>query len=504
LSHRIGGKDAVVISEAYVKNLVLKNERQIIKLIKKKKYDDVLSLISICASILYTTNICFTDDLLEKSVERVAMELKINDFKSITDYNANDDTVLFYDGFGFNSRGLAQIYLRALCKVKKVVYITFEDRKEIITEVQDILDEYGSERRYLKRRGVKFTNQVKQLNEIIKEFRPGHMFFYAMPDDVVATPILYAYEGMVIRYQINLTDHAFWLGAQCLDKCIEFRDYGASISKEYRNVHESKLVVVPFYPILHREKEFKGYPFNIKEGQKVVFSGGSLYKTLGAENQYYQMVDHLLECNKEVIFWYAGSGDDSHMRKIIAKYPERAYLTNERSDLFQVLEHCCFYLSTYPMIGGLMYQYAAMAGCVPLTLKNEIMVSDGFLLNQESINIEFYNVEDLYDEADRLINDEVYRYNRSILMKKSVISPESFESEISKLISGEKKLDFKVSYNHIDTDKMRKWYLSELTKADVDVLFVKRNTLIYGMQHYPLRIIRGGMHIAKEIVVKLL
>jgi hypothetical protein len=156
------------------------------------------------------------------------------------------------------------------------------------------------------------------------------------------------------------------------------------------------------------------------------------------------------------------------------------------------------------MIGGLMYQYAAMAGCVPLTLKNEIMVSDGFLLNQESINIEFYNVEDLYDEADRLINDEVYRYNRSILMKKSVISPESFESEISKLISGEKKLDFKVSYNHIDTDKMRKWYLSELTKADVDVLFVKRNTLIYGMQHYPLRIIRGGMHIAKEIVVKLL
>ena len=52
---------------------------------------------------------------------------------------------------------------------------------------------------------------------------------------------------------------------------------------------------------------------------------------------------------------------EKEMKKIIKKYPNRAYLTPERSDLYQVLKHSVFYLSTYPLCGGLMYQYAAKA-----------------------------------------------------------------------------------------------------------------------------------------------
>ena len=67
--------------------------------------------------------------------------------------------------------------------------------------------------------------------------------FYSTPEDVIGTTALYSYDGQFIRYQINLTDHAFWLGSQCFDKCIEFRSYGASISKEYREIQSSKITV---------------------------------------------------------------------------------------------------------------------------------------------------------------------------------------------------------------------------------------------------------------------
>ena len=110
--------------------------------------------------------------------------------------------------------------------------------------------------------------------------------------------------------------------------------------------------MIPFYPIIQYEKEFQGFPFEVKAGQKVIFSGGGLYKTIGGGNKYYQMVDRILEEYEDAIFWYAGIGDDSEMKKIISKYPDRAYLTAERTDLYQVIEHCHFYLSTYPMWGG--------------------------------------------------------------------------------------------------------------------------------------------------------
>ena len=71
------------------------------------------------------------------------------------------------------------------------------------------------------------------------------------------------------------------------------------------------------------------------------------------------------------------------MKKIIRKYPGRAFLTAERKDLFQVMEHCFFYLNTFPLVGGLMMQYAVAAEKIPLTLRYNNDGS-GILINQES------------------------------------------------------------------------------------------------------------------------
>ncbi len=463
-----------------------------------RNFDEALNIVSVAATILYKTNIRYVDDDLENIIKRIGEGLNLN----IPDYtNIVGDTVLFWDGFGINDRGLAQIYLKALCKIKNVVYVTYEDRKDKIPDILDILENYQAKIRYINRNSESYIDMIKQLYYIVADVMPKHFFFYSVPDDVVATPLLYALDGVFARYQINLTDHAFWLGAGCCDICVNFRSYGARISAEYRNIKKENNVVIPFYPIIHNDKDFLGFPFDKKSGQKVVFSGGALYKTLSDDRKYYILVDHILKEHQETVFWYAGVGDDTELKKILNKYPDRAFHTPERSDLFQVLEKCDIYLSTYPMCGGLMFQYAAKAGLVPVTLKHS-NISDDFLIDQEKIGIEFDDAEGLYKEVDRLLDDNEYFIYRSEMMKKSVISSEVFEEEVRKLVCGIDSETFKPEYEHIDTNEFRKWYISDLSKHDIDAMTVRRQNICVALKYYPFELIRGYLHVLFSRIMK--
>ena len=52
------------------------------------------------------------------------------------------------------------------------------------------------------------------------------------------------------------------------------------------------------------------------------------------------------------------------------------------------MEKCTLYLNTYPMFGGLMMRYAAMAGKIPITLKHG-KDADGILIDQSKRKIEY-------------------------------------------------------------------------------------------------------------------
>ncbi len=455
-------------------------------------FDEALMLISICSGLLYHTNIKYVDEDLENALARVGKSANLD----LLDNNPVDsDLIMVWDGFGLNDRGLIQIYLKALCQIKKVLYITYDDCKNQIPDVQRILDRANAYRRYIVKDSP--LAMINQLNGFIKEFKPAQVFIYTIPDDVVAIPVMYAYEGIIRRYLINLTDHAFWLGAGCCDMCINFREYGAKISNEYRNIQKGRNIIIPFYPIIDYGKEFQGFPFNKSNRQKVIFSGGALYKTLGEGNQYYEIVDHILGKHKEAIFWYAGDGDDTELKKIQKKYKKRVFHTAERTDLYQTLEHCSVYLSTFPMCGGLMFQYAAMAGRVPVTLKYG-SISDGFLIEQNRINIEFYNKNELYKEIDLLLTDEEYSVRRGELMKKSVITPESFNEEVKKLVTGEKSEHYKICYEHIDTTAFRNWYLEQLSYGDIAAMTIRRTSFYTAIKHYPFVLLVGGFFLVKK------
>ena len=471
-----------------VEKLICKLKRIVQRFVNNQQYEMALKLVSLCANILYDTNIYYVDLDLELVLQKTAQALLLSETCERTKEVEDFDTVLFYDGFGLDNRGLAKIYLRAIGEKKKLCYVTYKNRCKEIPEILSIIHSFGGNVFYLE--DGKKIDQIKQLDRILKESRAGHFFLYAYPNDVVATTLLYGYAGVLKRYQINLTDHAFWLGSGCMDVCIEFRDYGASISAEYRKIPKERITILPFYPDINRDQPFLGFPFPIRPENKVVFSGGSLYKTLGKGNKYYEVVEHLLSKHQQAVFWYAGSGDDTMMKKLMAKYPERLFLTSEREDLFQLLQNCYFYLSTYPVSGGLMFQYAACAGKVPLTLRS----SDddgGLLINQEQLGIEFDSIEELKHEIDHFMEDEEYALQKSARMKDSVISQKRFQEELS-IILEHGFSNYPVTYKSVNVEAFLQVYLDRSTSERLYVLCAQKDLAMVMLRYFPEGFLLGA------------
>lgn len=448
-----------------VKVLKKKIERDI----SKKDYEKALELTSICSNVLYYFNQYYQDEELENFVKQISQSFSSEIFEK-----SNKNTVVFYDGFGFNFRGLVLQYLRALSKCCKLVYVTYKSRENDIPTIKEIVTSGDGEIVYLEKET--YLDKIIELDGVVLKYKPEHFFVYSYPNDVVVVAALNLQsQSNMKKHLINLTDHAFWLGTSVIDYCIEFRDYGAYVSNKYRKIDRQKLLMLPYYPNIS-QKDFKGYPFEFDEkNQKLIFSGGSLYKTIGKENLFYKIVEHILEKYDNTVFWYAGSGDDSQMKKLIEKFPQRAYLTAERDDFLEIIKRSCFYLNSYPVSGGLMMQYAAVMGKPPISLKHNDDIS-GILIGQENLEIVFDDLDELYKKIDELLQQKLSEKYANEL-KKSVISETEFNAQVKQFLK-ELKTDYSIDFNKtFDDEKLRKTYVERFDYDEFCDVLVTKKTL---------------------------
>lgn len=433
-------------------------KRICMKALDKGQYEKTLAAVSAAASLMYAYNQEYTDDVLETVVKQVSRKL-LGETSSLCQKDSpnNEKTVLFYDGFGLDTRGLALIYLKGLVRCGyHVVYVTVDSAIGKQPEIEKAVAGYDMQWVFVPN-SKNYSAWIHGIANAFDTYKPHTAFFYTTPWDVAAAVTFAHYEGVVCRYQIDLTDHAFWLGKCAFDYCVALRDVGSRIACNYRGIKEESLRMLPYYATIDYDAPFMGFPFST-EDRVVIFSGGALYKTLGdGENAYYYMVDAILKKHQDVIFLYAGTGDDSELKKIIERYPGRAYHIPERKDLYQVLKHSVLYLNTYPMFGGLMMNYAASAGRLPLTLKH-YHDADGLLFDQSNLGIEYETKEALVEDVDRLLSDSVYRQDRESRLTGSVISQDWFEKNLKQLIDT-KSTEFTVCVDPIDTSAFRKEYV---------------------------------------------
>lgn len=394
-----------------------------------------LQRMSNVASFLYNYNQYYADDDMEQLLLKIEKQLEL---PLLADCRKDKEPltkrrVLFYDGFGLDTRGLAQIYLEALALLGcHVVYAVSENAKAKIPTLLRAVHKGSGEVVYLPVAG--YVQSARNVVSLMEQTKVDTAFFYTTPWDVSAMIAFHHAEDSITRYQINLTDHAFWLGLNTFDYCVEFRDYGAALSDRYRHIQSEKLLLQPYYPPINENFVFEGFPFERAEKDFVIFSGGSIYKTMDDEHTYYKLVEWLLTEFPQVKFWFASYGSCTELDMLLKKFPGRMAHTRERKDLAAIMRHVDMYLNTYPMCGGLMTQFSSVCGRLPLTLCDEGDLG-GLLLNERELGIVFHRLEDIKKEARRLIENESYRHQKEKMLVKSVISPMEFNENVGKMLS---------------------------------------------------------------------
>lgn len=455
------------------------------KAIVNKKYNQALAALSAYCEIQYLINQKYYDEKTEDLLLHLSREIICVPKNFFPDNN----TILFYDGFGLDLRGWAASYARALSSLGyAVVYVAPLQSQNNIPHIQKEISQGKGIIEYVDFK-KNYIECVESLSNIFNQYKPKTAFFYTKPYDVSAATVFDAYYGKVTRIQVDLTDHAFWVGVKAVDKCIESRDLGVSNAIYHRGINRTNIVRMDGCPYINREISDEPLPIDI-EKEKYIFSGGSLYKTLGDEDLYfYKILDYILEKHTEVKFIFAGRGDDTELKKIIQKFPQRAFHIQEREDFFRLFQNCIFFLNTYPMFGGLMMRYSALAGKIPLTLKHG-SDNEGLLYQQEELGIEFDTFEDIVKEADKLILDENYRSEKEKKLTGSVTTEEEYAMRIQMVIeNGKTDLSFG-QVPEIDTSKFRAEYLERFSpnKVLLDTIIQKKKLSI--LPFFPLMTIK--------------
>ncbi|MCR5012588.1 MAG: hypothetical protein K6A72_09605, partial [Lachnospiraceae bacterium] len=215
-------------------------------------------------------------------------------------------------------------------------------------------------------------------------------------------------------------------------------------------------------------------------GKKILFSGGALYKTIDENSTYYRLIKRLLDENNDLLFLYAGNGMTDELDSILKDYRGRAYKIDERKDLYQVMKNITLYINTYPIIGGLMTQYAAAAGKIPLILKFDDE-SEGILIGQEERKIEYYSDDDLAEDVHKLLSDDEYLRKREKLLEDSLITEREFEDQLGKAIE-DGHTDYDFAIKEYDDLRLKETYID---RFDMDEyrsnVAIKRNSCLFDL-----------------------
>ena len=427
---------------------------------RSKKWEQACSYISNAATLMYNANLIYEDAELECCLKNIAQNI----LPQNKNHSNNNKRIVFYDYFVLDNRGLTEQYLNALFdsgwKILFVGYPHGNNSEQICKKLNA---------HNVKAVFISETSEVKGATKIFKaveDFNPSIIIAHTSPWDLAGLMAIYNFEGHCTRYLINITDHTFWLGTTFFDYYLEFRDYGFNISKRYRKIDEKKLLKLPYYPIVNENIQFKGFDFNTKN-KKLIFSGGSIYKIKGSQ-KFFDLVKYILTKYQDTIFLFLGNGDSSYIQKFIDEngFQDRMYYQTERKDIWEIFRHCDLYLNTYPLIGGLMTQYACLAGKIPLTLNdtndkcNDIYE---LMLNHFDLDFQLDSIEKYKTKIDEYMQSpEKLKYHGKIL-RDSIIRPEIFKELFFKYLQQPSNL-LNINEYDIDISRFSEQYINRFNE----------------------------------------
>ncbi len=484
-----------------VKNDYRKIKSLVAQSIQKRRFDLAISYMELAAHIMTGYQLNSIDNDIEDNLSVLSQNM----LPGKREVNATEKRVILYDPQGNEYRGLVWIYADALLKLKyHVVYMTYKKNEIYIQNLQKLLEEGGGKIIYLKHRQDEET--VYEIDSCISKIQPFTFMVLGHPTDIAVFIALAHYGKSLKKVYISMEDHGYCAGISTMDHLIEFRNYGYTMSVMERGIEKEKISVLPYYPI-DTGIEFKGFDFPY-ENKKIIFSGGSLYKTEGSE-KFYQIIEYILKHYQDTIFVFASNGNEGEFRKRLTKGTDtgRVFFIRERRDLPGCMKACFFYLSTYPIPGALMAQYASVAGRIPLTLqlKGGGATDIRSVLSDTDLNgIIFDNIQSLFDEIDRLMEDEEYKKSQEEKVKNTVITKEEFERNLDQILK-DGQSDFAPAFIELNRAEFREVYgLAGLNNSYYSYYLNRYRRSLPLAVHFPKYCLLAGINMLKRWMANVL
>jgi len=410
-------------------------KQQALKSYLNGKYEKCLCFVESACKIAYQLNFRFSDFELEALLENLSNTLtnKIN-------VTVNPKRYVFYDYFAWDNRGLTQQYIRALIswEVEFLFVIESDVTIQFSTQILKELASYPKATVLIAPKELKNGERISWLVRHISEYGASKAFLHLAPWDVVGVAVWNALKS-ITRYQINLTDHAFWIGINCIDYVLEFREYGYNLSIMHRGIPEDKLLMMPYYPV-ESQVEFQGLP-EVVNGTVKLFSGGSFYKIYGEKGIFFALIKKILENNLNTVLYFAGDGVRAPFENFIKenKFENRIFLIGNRKDISEIFKNTDIYLGTYPFCGGLMSQFAGFYA-KPLVAYTDVKyqcndVEELFPKLNDDVQLTHKNIQNFLNEVHLLIENKDYRESLGSKLKDGGLTSMEFNLLLNHLVN---------------------------------------------------------------------
>lgn len=372
------------------------------------------AMVSVCAcgelAYGYFCEESFGDDDLDTLLYQIG---KAN-FTIPTIKNPQDKRVVFFDSFAIDNRGITEQYLDALhYNGYEILFITSNTQFSKESKLGKLLTLYKKCSVLVLSKPNHIILSANQIAQEIAEWQASKVFIHISPCDLLPIMLFSQYAGMLHRYFINLTDHAWWLGRNCIDTNLEFRQFGLSLSTQVRGIDKAKEALIPYYPVSQLST---GTIDNLLpkglEGKFVIVTGGTFYKYLDADFTLLHIVQSILNNNENVVLLMVGTGKagELYKREVEKKgLKDRIFLMDNTPYLLSVFRHAHLYLSSYPMTGGLMAQIAVKQGLPVVAYSAQGMDYNDLSDICYSRTFQIYeSAKSFLQEIHRLVSDKSY------------------------------------------------------------------------------------------------
>ncbi len=403
----------------------------------------------------------FNDVFCDSSLNQVVKDISDRRFSKKALLECTPRHYVFCDYAGLDNKGLTQQYLDAIFNIEDIslLYIHETRLSETSKNIKQML--IDNHARIVELGNKSFIEKASDIYSIICDYQPEKIFCHLNPATSVSFLIaLYAFPN-IEKYNINLTDHAFWLGGPDLfNYNFEFREKGVLLSLKERGFNRRQLLLLPYYP-WHENIPFEGFPDGVDRCVKV-FSGGALYKIEGAKNEFLDIVKRILLLNKKIVFLFAGNGNTRNIDSFIKEngFENRFIYLGHRKDINEVLKHIDIFLGTYPIGGGLMTQYAALNAKPIVTYKGYSI--EKLLAPSKEMSFVYESKESLLEEVRKLVIDSGYRKLKGDYYKTLITSQKEFRTRFRLLITEHTPVDSSIDEKDTSVEDMYSSFINRI------------------------------------------